>query len=205
MSSSAISRSARLHELGRRAFFTTIGGTIFAVLGAYGLLRWGGYSPYVVVGVLAIVLVRASMLTLRRAGSLGREPSRGDTQRGWYRIITGLEYVGIFAVAAWCSITNHIEWLAPLVLVVSGLHFLALGAALRVISAFVKGILLCLVATLTVLLLKPYLPAPAAPDHRVLLWWVASGFMGALIAWTDVVIAVVSGIQLSRAGALAES
>ena len=198
MSSEAPDAGTRLREFGRRSLFTGIGGGIFAFLAVRGLNGWGGIVPYLFVALVALVLMRLSVAMLRRAQRLGVGTSRFARQRRAYLVITGLEYAGFVAVAVGCTVTNQVAWVVPLDLVVSGAHFLGPGATLRIASAYVKGMLLCATAIVTVLVLPQDLMVAGTAVGSVQLWWVAAGFAGTLICWADVAVALATALRVVR-------
>jgi hypothetical protein len=173
-----------LHELARRCLFLSIGGIILWWLGSVGLRGWGGYAPLILGLVIGALLLLGCLRTFQTAQQLPQSSSHLDQVRRWYKLITGLEYAGFFLTFLFCNWFKQPLFIAPIIVLVSGLHFLALGPVLRTHMTYVKGVVLPLLAILTMAVL----PQQATFGQPIWLWYVVPGFLGALLLYGETIV-----------------
>jgi hypothetical protein len=196
------------HDLGRRALFASVGGGVFVFLGAVAFQGKYGLLPPIAALVVTVALIFGSLAALTNADrALAANPStaapRSAATRDRYLLITRLEYAGFLVALVACNLLGQMAWLLPLVAVLSGAHYLALGRLLRSVSAWAKGAILCLLAVAVVAFLPAMYPAHVAASAQIYLWWVVTGFVGGAVLWFDAVLCLVQGAR-QRAGAVAK-
>jgi hypothetical protein len=191
------------HDLGRRALYASVGGGVLVFLAAVGFQGKYGYLPPIAALVVTAVLIFASLAQLTNADrALVANPAastatstRGAAVRDRYLLTTRLEYVGFLVALVACNLLNQMAWLLPLVAVISGAHYLALGRVLRSVSAWAKGSILCLLAVAVVAFLPAMYPAHAPLSAQIYLWWVVVGFAGGAVLWFDAILCLAQGLR----------
>ena len=189
-----------LHDLGRRALYASVGGGVFVFLGAVGFQGKYGQIPPILSLVVAAVLIFASLALLTNADrALVANPAAAITRtpaaHNRYLLITRMEYVGFLLALVVCNLFNQMPWLLPIVAVVSGAQYLALGRLLRSVSSWAKGALLCLLAVAVVAFLPPLYPPHTPLAAQVYLWWIVVGFAGGAILWFDAIFSLILGFR----------
>ena len=166
------------------------GGTLWLIAASTGFailsLLWIGTpmarAALAAIAGLAAVLVAISMRVLLSARRIPDEmaPPTTDDQRsvrGFTRIVVA-EVAGIVVVNALCGIYGQNNLMAPLDLIVVGLHFVALSRLFNVPRYAVMGWLFCAVPVVTMI---------AAPEARQFgrapVWFVMPSLICALVVW----------------------
>lgn len=189
-----VSAGARLRALGRRSLFGSLGGTILVLLGMMGLRGWGGSLPFVVPAVIGALFVLGAATLLSRASKDPAAASQYSAVRGHYLLVTRLEYLGFAAtVVVFGYVLSQVQFIVPICAIISGLHFLALGQLLRMRSAYIRGILLCVLAAATMLVLPAQATVGAPVSGSVMVWPIVDGIASALVLWSDAALALVQG------------
>ncbi|HZC07441.1 MAG TPA: hypothetical protein VE338_17535 [Ktedonobacterales bacterium] len=190
------------HDLGRRALFASVGGGVFVFLATIGFQGKYGYLPPIAAFVVAAALIFLSLVALTNADralaadrTLATSEPRDIRIRERYLQITRLEYVGFVVALIICNLLDQMAWLMPLVAIVSGIHYLALGRVLRSVSAWAKGAILCLAAVATIAFLPALYPPHASPAAQVYLWWIVVGFIGGAVFWFDAILCLTQGLR----------
>lgn len=191
---------SQLHDLGRRALYAAVGGGVFVFLGAVGFQGKYGQIPPILSLVVGAVLIFASLALLTNADrALAANPAAAITRapavNDRYLIITRLEYAGFLLVLVVCNLFNQMPWLLPVVAVVSGAHYLALGRLLRSVSSWAKGAILCLLAVAVVAFLPALYPPHTPQATQVYLWWIVVGFAGGAVLWFDTIFSLIRGFR----------
>lgn len=88
------------------------------------------------------------------------------------------EVVAIMVVNSVCAVTEHLELLVPLDLLIVGIHFLPLARIFQVPRYYVTGGLFCLVSVLTLVLVPTQVQVGAAAS-----WFVIPTFGCTSVAW----------------------
>ncbi len=105
----------------------------------------------VVIAAMAYVVIGVGMIrTIRRipAAITARTPKERVILRRFVYIVIG-EVVAIMIVNAVCAITQHLELLVPLDVLIVGIHFLPLASLFKVPRYYTMGGLFSLVSVLT--------------------------------------------------------
>ncbi|NOU96602.1 hypothetical protein GC093_25770 [Paenibacillus sp. LMG 31456] len=129
---------------------------------------------------------------------LSNEMSEADTRHSkrvgiWFGIIFSLEGVLIGAASAICSATNHFDLFFPVMALIVGAHFFPLAHLFRIKTHYITGLLLCLLATITLLMV----PARVTlGNHQIVAWWTVVGFGSGLILWGAGVTVWLTGSRL---------
>jgi hypothetical protein len=140
----------------------------------------------------AVGVIRA---ILRSPGAM---PPRGEKERTMLRRFIPVviaEVVGIMAVNAICVITQHFELIAPLDLLIVGIHFLPLAWIFRVPRYYWMGALFCLAPVLTLVLVPVHAQVGAADA-----WFVVPTFGCTAAAWSTAAFNLRQARQSIREG-----
>ena len=198
------------HDLGRRALFASVGGGIFVFLATIGFQGHIGLVPPIAAVGVTVLLIIASMVALTNADralaanpALASDSPRSAKARRGYVLTTQFEYVGFIVVLVVCNLLNQMVWLLPLVGIIAGIHYLALGRILRSVSAWAKGAILCVASVATVAFLPALYPPHAALTAQVYLWWIVVGFIAGAVLWFDAILCLAQAFR-ARKPAVAE-
>ena len=134
----------------------------------------------VVIAAMAYVVIGVGMIrTIRRipAAISTRTPEERVILRRFVYVVIG-EVVAIMVVNAVCAITQHLELLVPLDVLIVGIHFLPLASLFRVPRYYPMGGLFCLVSVLTLVLVPAHAQVGAAAA-----WFVLPALGCTPVAW----------------------
>jgi hypothetical protein len=156
--------------------------TVFTIL---SLTMIGAPVPRFVLAsvVIAAILHLAVGIGMIRAilRSPGAIPSRTTEDRVMLRrfvpVVIG-EVVAIMVVNGICAVTQQLELLVPLDLLIVGIHFVPLARIFRVPRYYAMGGLFCLVTVLTLVLVPAHAQVGAAAA-----WFVIPTFGCSAVAW----------------------
>jgi len=116
-------------------------------------------------------------VALRLPGDPPRTPEVRVMLRRFYLVVIA-EVIAIMVVNGICAVTQHLELLVPLDLLIVGIHFLPLAWIFRVPRYYCMGGLFCLVIALTLGLIPAQMQIGAAAA-----WFVIPTFGCTLAAW----------------------
>lgn len=163
-------------DLGGAAFYS-FAGTAWAAYGVQALRGWG--RPYPALGVLLAVLgLLAALLVVRRqAGpptprNLSPDQQQREAREGrTFAWVNAGQGVAIFVMLQFCLSLHHSEYIAPLLALIVGIHFLVLAPTMQTPSLWATGGLMCLVVLITLLATPNVLwGAVASLGSGVILW-----------------------------------
>lgn len=163
------------------AFF----GTMWAGIGIMGLQGWGGLWFALVAVLVGIGLLVGAISLLRSSRRLPDQVAQTDDQQGkpigiWFGIVFATEGVLIGVASVICNAINRIDLFFPIMAFIVGVHFLPLAALFRVKSYYLVGTLLCLLATVTLLIVPQ---RAVLSGQSINLQLVVLGFGAAFILW----------------------
>jgi hypothetical protein len=188
-------------DLLRRAQFTTVGAGFFAALAAFGLPKpgrlWGFASLAISIGLLALIFQTRERFTK----TLGKGSSPVARRRS-YLVIQMVEYAGFVITVVVCSLLGRPELIGVVSIAISGLHFLALAAAIGATASWVKGGLLCGICVAAIISSPLALSRELGPGMA---WLTVPCFAAALVLWSDAVIAVLGAQRAARQTVPADS
>jgi hypothetical protein len=165
--------------------FLTFFGVLWASIGINGLQ--GLNEPWLLILMLLIgIALLVAGISLRRASrQLPKRAAKPDEQEEhrrttWFRIVFAIE--GILIVVAYiiCRAINRFDLFFPVMMLIVGVHFFPLAALFRIKKYYTTGILLCLLAIVTLFAVPERIRLNAV---QVNTWWVILGFGGAIILW----------------------
>jgi MFS family permease len=179
---------------GRHILILSIGGAVWsiaAILGG-GLLGFAGWPI-----VLAFIVIIGAILVVgafyvRRAGqNLPETETRYQHMRRLYWTVFRFQYISII-IAVVLSFTSIqiFHLLLIIIALINGLHFIALGPILRW-PGYAKGVLLCIIAVIT-LFLPVYVAVSGEHPFQLLLWWLVPGFGTTVIFWADAIPSLIT-------------
>ena len=178
----------------KRRIIGMAGGTLWLIAVSAGFailsLVWMGtpMAKAALVGVVGLVmlLLGINVRAMRAArGIPGALPPRTAEERAIIRnfgYIILAEVVGLAAVNSLCQIYNQYGLMAPLDLIIVGLHFVALARLFQVPRYSVMGWLFCVVPIATMLALPERAQVGHAPA-----WFVIPSLLCALVVWLTAV------------------
>ncbi|MFJ7753671.1 DUF7010 family protein [Peribacillus muralis] len=137
---------------GMGVIFMAFFGTLWAGIGVMGLQEWG--FPYVELAsmLVGLLLLIGGISLLHQAQKMPeRTTSHFQRIRFWFNIVFIAEGLLIGAAIAICNAINQTELIPAVIAIIVGIHFLPLASLFRIKLYYVTGIMLCLLALITLL------------------------------------------------------
>jgi hypothetical protein len=173
--------------------FTGIG-SIWAIYGVVTLQSQDEPWLTIALGFLALCLFSAIYFLHRKIqGMPGSISSLADQNRiAWagrmFVNVNIVQGVLIFVAVQICNNLGYPEYLSLVITVIVGLHFIVLAPIMRTRLHWVLGLLMCLLALVTVLIVPKYAPAMSTIAQPVFVWGVVLGLGNALLLWSSSVL-----------------
>lgn len=163
--------------------FLALFGVLWAEVGIGGLKGLGAPWLSLVAVVLGLVLLIAGITLIRASRQLPHRNTPAASQerrrrRRWFAIIFATEMIAITIAGVICRAVNRLDLFLPLIMLIVGIHFWPLAALFYVRNYYVVGVLLCLVAIITLLVVPEGF---RLRNHLVAGWQVVLGLCGATI------------------------
>jgi hypothetical protein len=125
--------------------------------------------------VIGVGVIRA---ILRCPGVIPPRTADDRTMLRRFAVVGAAEVIAIMVVNGICAVTQHLELLVPLDLLIVGIHFLPLAQIFRVPRYYFLGGLFALVPALTIVLIPVHAQVGAADA-----WFVIPTFGCSVAAW----------------------
>ena len=134
----------------------------------------------VLVGGILYLAIGAGVIRaiLRSASAVLPRTLEDRTMLRRFAWVGAAEVIGIMVVNGICAVTQHLELLVPLDLMIVGIHFLPLARIFRVPRYYLLGALFALVPVLTIVLVPVHAQVGAADA-----WFVIPTFGCSAAAW----------------------
>jgi MFS family permease len=158
--------------------------TLWAAFSLQGLSKWSSWTVIVIAGLVTVFLLALCLATLRSARRLPQEKvapeeqARGKQIYRWFNIIAGVEFTAIAVTSVLLGRFKHPEFIAPVTVLIVGLHFLPLAFLFQVRVYSLLGAFLSLLGGGALLALLLGLTLGAS-----LTWTVIIGLSTAVIFW----------------------
>ncbi|QNU03292.1 hypothetical protein [Peribacillus butanolivorans] len=183
--SSIISRAA-VRGSASGLLFMAFFGTLWAGTGVMGLQGWG--FPYVELAAVfvGITLIIGGISLIRASKRLSNQVSQEDARRWkrirfWFNITFIAEGLAIGIAIAICNATNFTDLIPAIIALIVGIHFLPLAHLFQLRIYYVTGLLLCLLAIITLLVVPE---SVTLFEHQIIAPLSIIGFGSSLILWT---------------------
>ncbi|MDT4895146.1 MAG: hypothetical protein QOH25_223 [Acidobacteriota bacterium] len=173
-----------------------IGAVVFTVLGSawaiFGVWSLGSQAePWVaiILALCVLSLLIVSINTLRQVLRLPPDALSSEMLERIARVKRGFGIVNMvqgIAIGATFTLGFRLqrpEYIPPVVALIVGLHFFALAPILRMRFDYIIGLLLCLLALVTMFLLPVYANTGDASPGRIFLWGAVIGIGSAIALW----------------------
>lgn len=164
------------------AFF----GTLWAGIGVMGLKGWG--FPYVELAsvFVGIIMVIEGISLIYASQKMPDQVSENGARRlkrmnSWFNIVFIAEGLLIGIAIAICNMINQTDLIPGVIAIIVGIHFLPLAALFQIKVYYATGVLLCLLALITLLIVPDTV---MFGEHQILAPLSLLGFGCALILWT---------------------
>lgn len=174
------------------AFF----GTVWADVGIGGLQVSGAIWLLLLAILIGAALFFSGMALLRGSRNLSNSNVRNSKHVDkWFNIIFATEFALIIIAAVICNYVGHFDWFFPIMAIIVGVHFFPLASLFQVKVYNVTGMLLCLLAIVTLL----FVPLTASfGQHQINTWWTLVGLGSMLILWITSLVILSMGRRLLR-------
>ncbi|MGE7758622.1 DUF7010 family protein [Peribacillus sp. NPDC097895] len=163
------------------AFF----GTMWAGIGVMGLQGWG--FPYVelVAIITGIIMVIGGISFIHASRKMPVQVSEKGARHlkrigFWFNMVFLAEALLIVAAIAICNMIDQTDLIPGVIAIIVGIHFLPLASLFKIKLYYVTGVLLCLLALITLLVVPRTI---MFGDHRIIAQLSLLGFGCALILW----------------------
>ncbi|MFE4704329.1 DUF7010 family protein [Peribacillus simplex] len=166
--------------------FMAVFGTLWAGTGIMGLQGWG--FPYVelaaiFVGIIMVIegisLIHASQ---KMSNQVSENGARHLKRIGFlFNMVFIAEAVLIGIAIAVCNLINQTDLIPGIIAIIVGIHFLPLASLFQVKVYYSTGVLLCLLALITLLIVPDTV---MFGEHQILAPLSLLGFGCALILWS---------------------
>jgi hypothetical protein len=177
-----------------------IGAVVFTLLGSvwaiFGVWSLGSKAEPLVTIILVLPIVLLLIFSINAFRKVLRLPPDALSSEMRERISRVKRGFGIINVAQGVAIgvtftlgfrLRHPEYIPPVVAFIVGLHFFALAPILRMRFDYIIGLLLCLLALVTIFMLPLYANVDDASQERIFLWGVVIGIGSAIALWLGAV------------------
>lgn len=166
--------------------FMALFGTLWAGTGVMGLQGWG--FPYVELAAIfvGIILVIEGISLIYTSQKMPDQVSENGARRlkrmnFWFNIVFIAEGLLIGIAIAICNMINQTDLIPGVIAIIVGIHFLPLAALFQIKIYYATGVLLCLLALITLLIVPDTV---MFGEHQILAPLSLLGFGCALILWT---------------------
>ncbi|MDM5221381.1 hypothetical protein QUF86_11700 [Peribacillus sp. NJ11] len=166
--------------------FMALFGTLWAGTGVMGLQGWG--FPYVELAAIfvGIIMVIEGISLIYASQKMPDQVSENGARRlkrmnFWFNIVFIAEGLLIGIAIAICNMINQTDLIPGVIAIIVGIHFLPLAALFQIKVYYATGVLLCLLAIITLLIVPDTV---MFGEHQILAPLSLLGFGCALILWT---------------------
>ncbi len=181
-------------------FFLTFFGAIWGLAGITFLsgVLWVG--AVVLIGLVTLVFLSVGVRLLRYARSLPQTVTPEEAATGkrigiWFGVVFGAEAVLIALASILLSRFGANHFVAPVIALIVGLHFLPLASLFKVRAYYLTGVVLCLLAVIAIIALLLGVPLVGPlPTH----WSFFVSIGAALVLWLTLLYISRFALRLMR-------
>ncbi|MFE5426432.1 DUF7010 family protein [Peribacillus simplex] len=166
--------------------FMAVFGTLWAGTGIMGLQGWG--FPYVELAAIfvGIIMVIEGISLIHASQKMSNQVSENGARRlkriGFlFNMVFIAEAVLIGIAIAVCNLINQTDLIPGVIAIIVGIHFLPLASLFQIKVYYATGVLLCLLALITLLIVPDTV---MFGEHQILAPLSLLGFGCALILWS---------------------
>ncbi|WP_258831846.1 MULTISPECIES: DUF7010 family protein [Peribacillus] len=165
--------------------FMAVFGTLWAGTGVMGLQGWG--FPYVELAAIfvGIIMVIVGISLIHASQKMSNQVSEDGARRlkriGFlFNMVFIAEGLLIGIAIALCNLINQTDFIPGVIAIIVGIHFLPLASLFQIKVYYATGVLLCLLALITWLIVPDRV---MIGEHQILAPLSLLGFGCALILW----------------------
>ncbi|QSO50502.1 hypothetical protein JZ785_16390 [Alicyclobacillus curvatus] len=198
MSMSRVIPRAVVRGTASGVLFMAFFGTAWSGIGISGLQGWGNPSLPIVAVLIGVVIFICGITLIWSSRDIPNHLDEEDTRhskriRKGFGMTFGAEFALIGAAAAILHATHLFNYFFPVMAIIVGAHFFPLAHLFRVRTHYVTGVLVCLLAIVTVL----FVPMNVTLwHHQIAAWSAFVGLGAALILWATGVMLWLRGNNL---------
>lgn len=167
--------------------FMAVFGTLWAGTGVMGLQGWG--FPYVELAAIfvGIIMVIVGISLIHASQKIPNQVSEDGARRlkriGFlFNMVFIAEGLLIGIAISICNLINQTDLIPGVIAIIVGIHFLPLASLFQIKVYYATGVLLCLLALITWLIVPDIV---MVGEHQILAPLSLLGFGCALILWTN--------------------
>lgn len=173
------------------AFF----GTVWADIGIGGLRVSVAIWLMILAILIGAALFFSGIMMIRQSRHLTNTNKFRNAKNveKWFNIVFAVEFVLIGIAAIVTNVIGHFDWFFPIMAIIVGVHFFPLAHLFQVSAYYVTGMLLCLLAIVTLL----FVPSEInVRGHSIDAWWTLVGFGSMSILWITSIVILTMGRKL---------
>ena len=172
----------------------TVAGSLWAIYGSLSLQ--GGGEPWLAIGLIltALCLLSAGFYLrtkVKQLPAVVASPAlqKRESQAGRIFIIVNvIQGIAMFAAANVLINLKLAEYVAPVIALIVGLHFIPLAFSMRVPRHLILAGLMCLLALVTMLAVPMYAAGRNPEAQSVFLWGIVIGLGSCVILWSGAIL-----------------
>lgn len=183
-------------------FFMAFFGAIWGIISAAYMSGAFQIVTFVLVGLVTLGLFAVVGILLRFASTLPKTVSPEDAAIGkrigiWFGIVFGIEIVLIVLASVLLSTFQLDRFIAPVVALIVGIHFLPLARLFYVRTYYITGTLLSVLALIAIVALMAGLSIAGPSPYN---WSLFVGIGVTLVLWLTAVSVSHLGLRVMRQG-----
>ncbi|MDQ6787377.1 MAG: hypothetical protein M3033_11280 [Acidobacteriota bacterium] len=184
----------RLNSTLTGALILTIAGSLWAIYGAWSLR--GDGEPWLAIGLILIALCLFSVgfylrTKVKQLPTVVASPAL-QKRNAWadrmFIIVNVIQGIAMFVAANVLINLKMAEYVAPVIALIVGLHFIPLAFSMRVPRHLVLAGLMCLLALVTMLAVPMYAAGRDSTAQSVFLWGIVVGLGSCVILWSGAIL-----------------
>ncbi len=172
----------------------TVAGGLWAIYGSLSLQ--GGGEPWLAIGLILVALCLLSdgfylRTKVKQLPAVVASPAlqKRESQAGrTFIIVNVIQGIAMFVAANVLINLKMAEYVAPVIALIVGLHFIPLAFSMRVPRHLVLAGLMCLLALVTMLAVPMYAAGRNSEAQSVFLWGIVVGLGSCVILWSGAIL-----------------
>lgn len=186
---------ADVRDTASGVMFMAFFGTVWADIGIGGLRVSVAIWLLILAILIGAALFFSGIIMIRQSRHLPNKKTLRNAKNvdQWFNIVFTIEFVLIGVAAIVTNVIGYFDLFFPIMAIIVGVHFFPLAHLFQVSAYYVTGILLCLLAIVTLLLVPLEI---SIGGHFIDAWWTFVGFGSMFILWITSLVILTMGRKL---------